>query len=172
MTGFCAATAPGTSPGEVIIADRVHSASGCSTATRSPDALAQAVTGLGLPVRTGPLYSADHVVRGHQRRALHGRGMLAVDMESAAVLEALPAACRWRRSGWWSTHPSTNCSASGRCAADCARLAPCGPWCPPCSVGTAPPSVPAPRRPRLSTEPSEPSLVTYSSLPTLPQEAS
>ncbi|MCX4750620.1 1-hydroxy-2-methyl-2-butenyl 4-diphosphate reductase [Kitasatospora sp. NBC_01287] len=90
MTGFCAAAAPGTRPGDVIVADRVQSASGCSTATRSPDLLAQAVTALDLPVRTGPLYSADHVVRGHERRMLHRRGVLAVDMESAAALDRLP----------------------------------------------------------------------------------
>ncbi|WP_063774899.1 phosphorylase family protein [Kitasatospora azatica] len=90
MTGFCAASAPGTRPGEVIVADRVHSASGCSTATRLPDVLAQALRGLGLGVRVGALHTADHVVRGHERRVLHRAGVTAVDMESAAVLDRLP----------------------------------------------------------------------------------
>ncbi|MGC0318917.1 1-hydroxy-2-methyl-2-butenyl 4-diphosphate reductase [Kitasatospora acidiphila] len=91
LTGFCAAVAPGTRPGEVFVADKVQSASGRSTATRQPDALVQALRGLGLGVRVGALHSADHVVRGPERRALHQAGVTAVDMESAAVLERLPA---------------------------------------------------------------------------------
>jgi hypothetical protein len=90
MTGFCAAAAPGTRPGEVIVADRVQSAAGCSTATRSPEVLAQALRGLGLAVRVGALHSADHVVRGHERRTLHRAGVTAVDMETAAALDQLP----------------------------------------------------------------------------------
>ncbi|MGF1425915.1 1-hydroxy-2-methyl-2-butenyl 4-diphosphate reductase [Kitasatospora sp. LaBMicrA B282] len=91
MTGFCAALAPGTSPGEVVVADSVHCASGRSLTTDLPAVLAGKLTGLGLPVRTGPLFTADRVVRGHQRRMLHRRGLLAVDMESAAVFDRLPA---------------------------------------------------------------------------------
>ncbi|MFE0457904.1 1-hydroxy-2-methyl-2-butenyl 4-diphosphate reductase [Kitasatospora sp. NPDC058965] len=90
MTGFCAAAAPGTSPGEVIVAERVQSVSGCSTATRSPDVLASALRGLGLQVRVGALHTADHVVRGPERRTLHRAGFEAVDMETAAALEQLP----------------------------------------------------------------------------------
>ncbi|PYC88089.1 1-hydroxy-2-methyl-2-butenyl 4-diphosphate reductase [Streptomyces tateyamensis] len=90
LTGFCAATVPGTRPGEVIVADKVQSVSGCSTATRSPEVLAGALRGLGLPVRVGALYTADRVVRGRERQELHRAGFAAVDMETAAALAHLP----------------------------------------------------------------------------------
>ncbi|GAA1947288.1 1-hydroxy-2-methyl-2-butenyl 4-diphosphate reductase [Kitasatospora viridis] len=91
LTGFCAAAAPGTTPGQVVVADRVHSASGRSTTTQQAEPLARSLRGLGLDVRIGALHSADHVVRGPERRVLHRAGVTAVDMESAAVLERLPA---------------------------------------------------------------------------------
>jgi hypothetical protein len=90
MTGFCAAAAPGTRPGEVFVAERVQSRSGCSTATHQPEVLAAALRGLGLPVRVGALHSADHVVRGRERSRLHRAGFGAVDMETAAALEQVP----------------------------------------------------------------------------------
>ncbi|WP_344447159.1 hypothetical protein, partial [Kitasatospora nipponensis] len=91
VAGFCAALGPGLLPGEVIVADRVLGPGGAAAATTDPAALARSLEALGLPVRTGALHSSDHLVRGAERRALHRTGALAVDMESAAVLAALPA---------------------------------------------------------------------------------
>ncbi len=45
----------------------------------------------GVAVRTGPIVSVDHVVRAAERAELVASGALAVDMESAAVLAALPS---------------------------------------------------------------------------------
>ncbi|MFE9427349.1 1-hydroxy-2-methyl-2-butenyl 4-diphosphate reductase [Kitasatospora sp. NPDC006697] len=90
LTGFCAAAAPGTRPGDVVVADRVSSAPARSRPTRQPEQLARALRGLGLDVRVGALHSADHVVRGPERRKLHRAGVTAVDMETAAALDRLP----------------------------------------------------------------------------------
>ncbi|MER6304082.1 hypothetical protein ABT247_31665, partial [Kitasatospora sp. NPDC001539] len=51
--------------------------------------LARALKVHGLTAHTGVHHTADHVVRGIERRALHLQGALAVDMEAAAVLAAL-----------------------------------------------------------------------------------
>ncbi len=90
VAGFGAAVAPGITPGDVVVAERVCDASGSSLAVDSHQPLGAALRTLGLTVHTGPLYSAGHVVRGHERRELHRSGVLAVDMESAAVLARLP----------------------------------------------------------------------------------
>ncbi|MDH6120290.1 hypothetical protein ABH930_005846 [Kitasatospora sp. GAS204A] len=172
MTGFCAAAAPGTRPGEVIVADRVHSASGCSTATQLPDVLAQAVTGLGLPVRTGPLYSADHVVRGHERRVLHRRGTIAVDMESAAAFDALPAGLPVAAVRVVVDTPERELLRPGtlpgglRAYRTLRALVPALLGWHRSVVGAGA------QRPCPIPEPSDFSLATHSSLPTLPQEAS
>jgi hypothetical protein len=92
VTGFCAAAAPGLRPGDLVVADGVRDGAGSSLAVDSPQPLVEALRVLGHTVHCGPLYSADQVVRGAQRRELHRAGVLAVDMESAAVLHRLPVA--------------------------------------------------------------------------------
>ncbi|MER7703044.1 1-hydroxy-2-methyl-2-butenyl 4-diphosphate reductase [Kitasatospora sp. NPDC097605] len=89
VAGFGAAVAPGIAPGEVIVADGVRDAEGNHYAVDSGPALTRALTVRGLTAHTGVHHTADHVVRGLERRALHLQGALAVDMEAAAVLAAL-----------------------------------------------------------------------------------
>jgi nucleoside phosphorylase len=64
---------------------------GGATGLPCPDALAAALRSAGLTVHTGPLFSADAVVRGDRRAELHAAGVMAVDMETAGALRALPA---------------------------------------------------------------------------------
>ncbi|WP_354639172.1 1-hydroxy-2-methyl-2-butenyl 4-diphosphate reductase [Kitasatospora camelliae] len=88
VAGFGAAVAPGIEPGEIVVADEVRDPEGGRYPLDSAPQLAKALGALGLATRTGPHHTADHVVRGRERRALHARGATAVDMEAAAVLAA------------------------------------------------------------------------------------
>ncbi|MFI6446604.1 1-hydroxy-2-methyl-2-butenyl 4-diphosphate reductase [Kitasatospora sp. NPDC050543] len=99
VAGFGAAVAPGMAPGDVIVADGVRDAEGNLFTLDSGPVLAEALRARGLTTHIGVHHTADHVVRGIERRALHAKGALAVDMEAAAVLArrqeirpALPAA--------------------------------------------------------------------------------
>ncbi|MFC8450389.1 1-hydroxy-2-methyl-2-butenyl 4-diphosphate reductase [Kitasatospora sp. NPDC057223] len=89
VAGFGAAVAPGTRPGDVIVANGVRDAEGNLFAIDSGPALAEALRSRGLTTHIGVHHTADHVVRGLERRALHAQGALAVDMEAAAVLARL-----------------------------------------------------------------------------------
>ncbi|MFD8702621.1 1-hydroxy-2-methyl-2-butenyl 4-diphosphate reductase [Kitasatospora sp. NPDC059648] len=89
VAGFGAAVGPGVAPGDVVVADGVRDAEGHLYPVDSGPELARALKEQGLTVRTGVHHTADHVVRGIERRALHRLGALAVDMEAAAVLAAL-----------------------------------------------------------------------------------
>ncbi|MCD0485967.1 1-hydroxy-2-methyl-2-butenyl 4-diphosphate reductase [Streptacidiphilus sp. ASG 303] len=89
-TGFCAAAAPGTRPGDAFVAEEVRDGEGTAIEVPSSALLADALRARGLTVRTGVLHSADGVVHGAAaRRALHEAGAAAVDMETAAVLDAV-----------------------------------------------------------------------------------
>ncbi|AUG81234.1 hypothetical protein CFP65_6585 [Kitasatospora sp. MMS16-BH015] len=88
VAGFGAAVGPGCSPGDVIVADRVQDGRGAAHPLASAAPLAGALRERGLTAHIGPHHTADHVVRGLERRALHAQGALAVDMEAAAVLAA------------------------------------------------------------------------------------
>lgn len=89
VAGFGAAVAPGITPGDVVVADGVRDAEGNLFPVDSGPALARALGERGLTAHTGVHHTADHVVRGLERRALHLQGALAVDMEAAAVLASL-----------------------------------------------------------------------------------
>ncbi|GAB2723320.1 phosphorylase family protein [Kitasatospora kifunensis] len=178
MTGFCAAAASGTTPGEVIVADRVHCASGRSLTTDSPAPLAQALTGLGMSVRPGALHTADHVVRGHERRVLSRSGIVAVDMESAAVFDAvsdqLPAGLPIAAVRVVVDTPERELLRPGTVPAGLRAFRTLRALVPAllgwhrAVVGARAGAQHLPPIP----EPANQSLLTYSSLPTLPQEAS
>ncbi|MGA5820750.1 1-hydroxy-2-methyl-2-butenyl 4-diphosphate reductase [Kitasatospora sp. NPDC094028] len=89
VAGFGAAVGPGVRPGDVVAADGVRDAEGHLYSVDSGTGLTRALKGYGLTVHTGVHHTADHVVRGLERRALHLQGALAVDMEAAGVLAAL-----------------------------------------------------------------------------------
>ncbi|GJF30690.1 lipoprotein [Kitasatospora sp. NE20-6] len=88
VAGFGASVAPGTDPGDVIVADAVRDSEGGRYELDSAAPLAKALQACGATTHIGLHHTADHVVRGVQRRALHARGAFAVDMEAAAVLAA------------------------------------------------------------------------------------
>ncbi|WP_405719551.1 1-hydroxy-2-methyl-2-butenyl 4-diphosphate reductase [Streptomyces sp. NBC_01537] len=77
-TGFCAGLAPGTRPGDVVVAQ----------GSEESDSLAAVLKAAGHTVRIGLLAQSDHVVRGAERAALSATGAIAVDMESAAMMRA------------------------------------------------------------------------------------
>ncbi|MFJ3789759.1 1-hydroxy-2-methyl-2-butenyl 4-diphosphate reductase [Kitasatospora sp. NPDC090091] len=89
VAGFGAAVGPGVAPADIIVADGVRDAEGNHFAVDSGPDLTRALRARGLTAHTGTHHTADHVVRGLERRALHLQGALAVDMEAAAVLAAL-----------------------------------------------------------------------------------
>ncbi|MFE4513803.1 1-hydroxy-2-methyl-2-butenyl 4-diphosphate reductase [Kitasatospora sp. NPDC056783] len=89
VAGFGAAVGPGVLPGDVVVADGVRDSEGQLYPLDSGAELTAALKERGLTVHTGVHHTADHVVRGIERRALHLQGALAVDMEAAAVLAAL-----------------------------------------------------------------------------------
>ncbi|MEY9969212.1 nucleoside phosphorylase [Streptacidiphilus sp. MAP12-16] len=91
FAGFGAAVGPGICPGDVLVATEVRDVEGGSTGLPLAGGLAESLRRAGLTVHTGPLFSADRVVRGAQRAELHAAGVLGVDMETAAALRALPA---------------------------------------------------------------------------------
>ncbi|GAB2674685.1 lipoprotein [Saccharopolyspora gloriosae] len=76
-----------TACGVVVVADEVRDESG---AMRLPGArvLADRLRAAGFAVLVGPISSADHVVSGPERAALATTGVVAVDMESAALARA------------------------------------------------------------------------------------
>ena len=90
FTGFGAAVGPGISPGDVVVATEVRDTVGEPVDLPDCAGLADALGRVGLTVRTGPLHTAERVVRGAQRATLHRDGVLCVDMETAAALRGLP----------------------------------------------------------------------------------
>jgi uridine phosphorylase len=95
-TGFCAGLVPGMRPGDVVVASEVREAGGAdgdaAVACPESERLSSALRDHGFSVHTGPMASADHVVRGRERAELYSRGAIAVDMESSATLRAALAA--------------------------------------------------------------------------------
>jgi nucleoside phosphorylase len=77
-TGFCAGLAPGTRPGDVVVAEEA----------RDGETLAAVIKAAGYTVHIGRLAESDHVVRGAERATLRAAGAIAVDMESAAMMRA------------------------------------------------------------------------------------
>ncbi|MFI2236137.1 phosphorylase family protein [Streptomyces chrestomyceticus] len=89
-TGFCAGLVPGMLPGDVVVAEsaRGHLPGAPDVACSDNGPLLRALKERGVTVHTGLLRGSDHVVRGAERAGLRATGAVAVDMESAATLEA------------------------------------------------------------------------------------
>ncbi|GAA4993275.1 1-hydroxy-2-methyl-2-butenyl 4-diphosphate reductase [Kitasatospora paranensis] len=88
VAGFGASVAPGVRPGDVVVADAVRDTEGRQFGLDTARSMAKALQAHGLTTHIGLHHTADHVVRGAERQALHLRGALAVDMEAAGVLAA------------------------------------------------------------------------------------
>ena len=86
VAGLCAAVSPRLRPGDVVLASRLE------TATRAIDLpssllLEEELERRGLRVHRGPVRCLDHVASGEERAGLAGSGAIAVDMESAWLME-------------------------------------------------------------------------------------
>ncbi|MBC3841592.1 1-hydroxy-2-methyl-2-butenyl 4-diphosphate reductase [Streptacidiphilus sp. 4-A2] len=90
FAGFGAAVGPGIRPGEIVVATQVRDTLGEPVQLPGAGRLADALSHTGMTVRSGPLYTADRIVRGAERAALHADGVLCVDMETSAALRELP----------------------------------------------------------------------------------
>jgi 4-hydroxy-3-methylbut-2-enyl diphosphate reductase len=76
-------------PGELVVAQELRRAGAVFPSGAAP-LLHAALRRLGLPVRLGPIYSAERVVSGPARHALSATGAIAVDTESAFLAETCP----------------------------------------------------------------------------------
>ncbi|MFP3899358.1 MAG: 4-hydroxy-3-methylbut-2-enyl diphosphate reductase [Acidimicrobiia bacterium] len=90
VAGFCGGADARVSPGDVVVASEVRGPLGPVPLAGS-GLLAAALRRAGLQVREGPLVSTDQIVRGPRRRDLAADGAVAVDMESAWLVEAAPS---------------------------------------------------------------------------------
>jgi len=91
LVGVAGGLAAGLRPGDLVIASELRRTES-TVARRLPaaDLLAGELRRGGLGARTGPLVSSPTYVRAHERETLAASGALAVDMESAWVMDYLP----------------------------------------------------------------------------------
>jgi 4-hydroxy-3-methylbut-2-enyl diphosphate reductase len=87
VAGVAGALVPDLAPGTLVVADRVIDEQGRRIASlESATLIAAALQRRGLPVVVGTVATSDRIVRGGGRSDLAARGAIAVDMESAALL--------------------------------------------------------------------------------------
>ncbi|MGW5486276.1 phosphorylase family protein [Streptosporangium sandarakinum] len=87
VAGFGGAVREDLRAGDVLVATEVRFGERALPCPWAPF-LAAELARHGLPVRTGPLVTCDHVVTGAERGLLAERGALAVDMETWPLAEA------------------------------------------------------------------------------------
>jgi 4-hydroxy-3-methylbut-2-enyl diphosphate reductase len=87
VAGFCGAVDPALRPGDLVVATEARAAWG-RVICPSAGLISAALRNRGLRCRLGSLLSIDHVARRDERRRRRDRGVLAVDMESAWLLDA------------------------------------------------------------------------------------
>ena len=89
VAGVGGGVSPELRAGDVVVASEVRDDIG-RTVLRAAAPLVAALRQRGLRVHIGPMVSTDHIVTGPERERLARTGALAVDMESSAVVRALP----------------------------------------------------------------------------------
>jgi 4-hydroxy-3-methylbut-2-en-1-yl diphosphate reductase len=89
VAGVGGGVSPELRAGDVVVASEVRDDIG-RTVLRAAAPLVAALRQQGLRVHIGPMVSTDHIVTGSERERLARTGALAVDMESSAVVRALP----------------------------------------------------------------------------------
>jgi len=89
VAGVGGGVSPELRAGDVVVASEVRDDIG-RTVLRAAAPLVAALRQQGLRVHIGPMVSTDHIVTGPERERLARTGALAVDMESSAVVRALP----------------------------------------------------------------------------------
>jgi 4-hydroxy-3-methylbut-2-enyl diphosphate reductase len=89
VVGVCGALDPSLEPGDVVVANEVRSADGrISMSLPGATIVAAELAALGIPVHVGAIVCTERLENSDQRRAeLFATGALAVDMESAWLLE-------------------------------------------------------------------------------------
>jgi 4-hydroxy-3-methylbut-2-enyl diphosphate reductase len=94
VLGVAGGLAPGVRPGDVVVASEVRGEGLHGDAVQVPCSsaplLAGALRALGLTVHVGPVVSTTRLAGAASRAALAATGALAVDMESATLLEPWP----------------------------------------------------------------------------------
>jgi 4-hydroxy-3-methylbut-2-enyl diphosphate reductase len=93
VLGFCGGLDEHSRPGDVVVAEEVWADEGDASAgerisCEGAAALAAAVAGMGLRVRSGAVVSVAKIAVGERRAQLHAAGAIAVDMESAWLAAA------------------------------------------------------------------------------------
>lgn len=88
IAGVAGALAPQVRPGDLVVADRLHT-DGVDVALPAAPLLAGALRRAGLTVHVGTIESSDHVVTGDERHRLAAAGGIAVDTESAYLAKGL-----------------------------------------------------------------------------------
>ncbi|WP_199432327.1 4-hydroxy-3-methylbut-2-enyl diphosphate reductase [Qaidamihabitans albus] len=86
IAGVAGALVDGPRPGDLVVADEVRSPQGTHKC-RSAPLLATALRQAGLTVHVGPVLESDHLVGREDRTRLSSDGAIAVDMESARLLD-------------------------------------------------------------------------------------
>jgi len=89
VAGVGGGVSPELRAGDVVVASEVRDDIG-RTVLRAAAPLVAALRQQGLRVHIGPMVSTDHIVTGPERERLARTGALAVNMESSAVVRALP----------------------------------------------------------------------------------
>ncbi len=87
VVGVAGALDPRLQPGDVVVADEVRAPDGTRVPVPGAPFVAAHLRGAGHRVWTGPVTSAARVVSGASRDALAATGALAVDMESAWLVD-------------------------------------------------------------------------------------
>ena len=90
LVGFGGGLHPAQRAGDVVVATEIRHPGGRLVLPGAPSLLARLRTA-GVAASGGPIWCADHVVRGAQRAALASTGAVAVDMESAALADTCGA---------------------------------------------------------------------------------
>jgi 4-hydroxy-3-methylbut-2-enyl diphosphate reductase len=88
VAGLCGAVDPGLRTGDVVLASELRSEEGRTFACPDSALLAEPLRRLGLRAQTGPVYSAGRILGPDERARLRESGVVAVDMESAWLVEA------------------------------------------------------------------------------------
>ena len=90
VLGLCGGLHSDLSPGDVIVATDVRSADGTvNTNIPGSEILATEVAHAGFPVKTGPIITNDRIANGRTRSELARNESVAVDMESAWLVNEL-----------------------------------------------------------------------------------
>ncbi len=87
VVGMGGAVVDGIQPGDVVVATEVSADDVTSIGLPRAEAVAKGLSDAGFTVHTGPVASVPELAVGPRRRELADRGAVAVDMESAWLLE-------------------------------------------------------------------------------------